>query len=129
MKAPAPLTAGAWHHIAVVYQIKPVNGKELVMVAMYVDGQLVLEQDRNKDVPPKGDPEDPPTESTRSQLNESCEPYFLGGLTTYGFEWPHDGVGTIQASPQGYVFPGVIDDLLFSNRALSAADIAALAAR
>ncbi|MEN9452406.1 MAG: Concanavalin A-like lectin/glucanase superfamily [Pseudomonadota bacterium] len=129
MKAPAPLTPDAWHHIAVVYQIKPVNGKELVMVAMYVDGQLVLEQDRNKDVPPKGDPEDPPTESTRSQLNESCEPYFLGGLTTYGFEWPDDGVGKVEASPQGYVFPGVIDDLLFSNRALTAADIAALAAR
>lgn len=127
MKAPAPLTAGAWHHIAVVYQIKPVNGKELVMVAMYVDGQLVLEQDRNKDVPPKGDPEDPPTESTRSQLNESCEPYFLGGLTTFGIkDWPE--VGDIQASPQGYVFPGVIDDLLFSNRALSAYQIKELAA-
>jgi hypothetical protein len=124
MKAPAPLTAGAWHHIAVVYQIK----KELVMVAMYVDGQLVLEQDRNKDVPPKGDPEDPPTESTRSQLNESCEPYFLGGLTTIGIkDWPE--VGDIQASPQGYVFPGVIDDLLFSNRALSKDQIEKLAER
>jgi hypothetical protein len=129
MKAPAPLTPDAWHHIAVVYQIKPVNGKELVMVAMYVDGQLVLEQDRNKDVPPKGDPEDPPTESTRSQLNESCEPYFLGGLTTYGFEWPDDGVGKVEASPHGYVFPGVIDDLLFSNRALSADQIKELAER
>jgi len=101
----------------------------LVMVAMYVDGQLVLEQDRNKDVPPSAGFGKPPGESPRSQLNESCEPYFLGGLTTYGFDWPHDGVGTIQASPQGYVFPGVIDDLLFSNRALTAADIAALAAR
>jgi len=128
MKAPEALAPGAWHHIAVVYQVKPVNGKELVMVAMYVDGELVLEQDRNKDVPPSADPEDPPTESTRSQLNESCEPYFLGGLTTYGVkDWPE--VGDIQPSPQGYVFPGVIDDLLFSNRALSAADIAALAAR
>lgn len=127
MKAPAPLTPDAWHHIAVVYQIRSETGKELAMVSLYVDGQLVLEQDRNKDVPPKGDPEDPPTESTRSQLNESCEPYFLGGLTTFGIkDWPE--VGDIQASPQGYVFPGVIDDLLFSNRALSKDQIKELAA-
>lgn len=124
----APLTPNAWHHIAVVYQIRSETGQELAMVSMYVDGTPVFDVDRNKDVPPSAGPGKPPGESPRSQLNETCEPYFLGGLTTTGIiNWP--GIADIAASPQGYVFPGVIDDLLFSNRALSKDQIKELAER
>lgn len=127
MKAKTALAPNEWHHIAVVYQIKPMTmgGDELAMVSMYIDGKVDLEKDRNESALPSAAVSGPPSEPARYGLNESCEPYFLGGLTTIGIEWP--GVGTVEPSPQGYIFPGVIDSLFFSNRALSAADIELLA--
>ena len=49
------------------------------------------------------------TKSKRSAINESCLPYFLGGITTYGFT-----SGTTAAlkskTGQSYVFPSAIDE-------------------
>lgn len=119
MSSPSALTANEWHHVAVTYQIKAltVGGAERQLVSLYVDGRLVAQKDRNADRAPN--------EPKRSNLNDSCEPYFLGGLTTTGFSI--EGVVGAVASPQGYTFPGVIDNLVFSNRAFTDSDIAQLA--
>ena len=84
---------------------------------MYVDGKLVVQKDRNADKSS--------IDPVRSNLNDSCEPYFVGGLTTTGFSI--EGVEAAVASPDGLTFPGVIDNLVFSNRAFTDSDIAQLA--
>ncbi|HET8693506.1 MAG TPA: LamG domain-containing protein [Aquabacterium sp.] len=91
-------TATAWHHIAVTY-----NNFD---TKLYVDGKLEAEKTRNSD---------------RRALCAVHRPYYLGGLSSLT---PIQGV----TESSSYIFPGAIDELVFSNRAYSDSEIAALAA-
>lgn len=106
LEAPSALRAGVWHHLAVTYNI--------ITTTLYVDGVAVASAPRFEST----------TVMRRSKLNESCEPYFLGGLTARGFTWPD--VERAKSSGLGYVFPGVIDEFIFSNRVFGADQIKAL---
>lgn len=106
LKASSAVTVGVWHHIAVTYNI--------ITTTLYVNGVAVASAPRF----------DGSAGLRRSKLNESCEPYFLGGLTARGFEWP--GVERAKSSGEGYVFPGEIDEFIFSNRVFGADQIKAL---
>ncbi|HET8868894.1 MAG TPA: LamG domain-containing protein [Aquabacterium sp.] len=91
-------TATAWHHVAVTY-----NNYD---TRLYVDGQLEAQQTRGTDY---------------RALCAAHRPYYLGGLSS---------VTAIQGVTEAasYIFPGTIDDLVFSNRAYSGSEIASLAA-
>ncbi|MDE1997390.1 MAG: LamG domain-containing protein, partial [Burkholderiales bacterium] len=91
-------TATNWHHIAVTY-----NNLD---TKLYVDGKLEAGKTRNSD---------------RKALCAVHRPYYLGGLSTLT---PIQGV----TESWSYIFPGAIDELVFSNRAYSDSEIAALAA-
>ncbi len=110
VQAPSAISAGEWHHIAVTYND--------IHAMVYVDGLVVAQADRQQ----------PDDKVKRSAINESCLPYFLGGITTYGFT-----SGTTAAlkskTGQGYVFPGAIDELVFSNRTFDGNEILKLAGK
>ncbi len=88
-----------WHHVAVTYNN--------FAVAMYVDGHLDAVGTRDPD---------------HRALCAAHRPYYLGGLSSLV---RIDG-GPLEKT--AYIFPGVIDQLVLSNRAYSATDIAKLAA-
>ncbi|HEX5311618.1 LamG-like jellyroll fold domain-containing protein [Aquabacterium sp.] len=110
VQAPNAISAGEWHHIAVTYND--------IHAMVYVDGLVVAQADRQQ----------PDDKIKRSAINESCLPYFLGGITTYGFT-----SGTTNAVKSktglGYVFPGAIDELVFSNRTFDGNEILKLAGK
>lgn len=107
--SPDALATGSWQHIAVTYFD--------THTTMYINGKVVAESDRF----------DPTLKEQRTTINESCMPYFLGGITTTGFK--QDGLVNAEAPKNGksLTFPGAIDELVFSNRVLSADDIRKLA--
>lgn len=87
-----------WHHVAFTYD----NLKS----TLYVDGKLEKTGDRL----PKN-----------NRIKEACRPYYLGGMSA---------VTSINGAPveaSSYIFPGVIDQLIFSNRTYSADEILKLA--
>lgn len=110
------LEAGRWYHLAFTYQTVMESDTPVSYVSMFVDGVQVLKKDRN---------EGRTVKERQRLIKESCLPYYLGGLSTNGFEW--SGVQKAFAAPKGLVFPGLIDNLVFSNQALQPSQIAALA--
>lgn len=115
-----PVSAGRWYHLAVTYQtvMEPGALIPISYVSMYVDGVRVLKKDRN---------EGRAANARQRIVKESCLPYYLGGLSTIGFNW--EGVQKAVPAPKGLVFPGVIDNVVFSNQALKPEQIAELAAQ
>lgn len=115
-----PVQPGRWYHLAVTYQtvMEPGASIPTSYVAMYVDGVQVLKKDRN---------EGRAANSRQRIVKESCLPYYVGGLSTIGFNW--EGVQKAVPAPKGLVFPGVIDNVVFSNQALKPEQIAELAAQ
>ncbi|MGE5452283.1 MAG: LamG domain-containing protein [Acidobacteriota bacterium] len=87
-----------WHHVAVTYNN--------FAVAMYIDGRLDAVGTRDAD---------------HRALCAARRPYYLGGLSSLV---KIDGGPIEKAS---YIFPGVIDQLVFSNRAYSPSEIGQLA--
>lgn len=111
---------GRWYHLAVTYQTVMEPGALIPTsyVSMYVNGVRVLKKDRNEGRSAK---------ERQRLINESRLPYYVGGLSTIGFNW--EGVQKAVPAPKGLVFPGVIDNVVFSNQALKPEQIAELAAQ
>lgn len=94
----APAPGDNWHHVAVVYNN--------FAVTLYIDGRVDSTATRSVD---------------NRALCAGHRPYYLGGLSSLV---RIDG-GPIEKA--AYIFPGVIDQLVFSNKAYSADEISKLA--
>lgn len=95
-----------WHHLAVTYD----NTK----VILYVDGK--------PDTTVNGLPVDvAQRDPNKNRIEEACRPYYLGGMSALV------SVNGAPVEARSLIFPGVIDQLVFSNKAYTADEILKLA--